>query len=188
MNSAEEYRAARIAVHSPVLLPVQIDGGRVSLKHVKVGPSGVTYLLTARAGAITVLVPSTYDGGLFQPQTAAVPAALVEMDHPGPADGSGDAGAERTGHARGHERKRRLTVTQVGMDSITGVRMDNGKVLTAIIGSSTVAKDGCGERIPMATLLSGLQAGEEVRVKGSTDNERGLLVARQVKLRTADTK
>lgn len=184
LQSAEEYRAARILIQSPVLLPVQIDGGRVSLKHVNAGPGGASYLLTARPAAITVLVPSTYGGSLFQHSPAVNSPHVGGLKHVA-TDHESDEQALRVGtdrfECRASEKRRRLRVMSVGVDTITGVVVDSGHALTVLVGPATVAKDGLGERLPPATFLSGLREGDLLRVKGRLDAKRGLLFARRLK-------
>ncbi len=179
-ESAEVYRAARIAVQSPVVLPVQIDGGKVSMKNVVAGSEGVRYLLSSRPAALTVLVPSTYDGGLFQQIPAVNPADFGEMKHPGPADGEdtvdGDAGSDAA------EERYRLRVTSVGVDTITGIDMKSDRSLTAVVGPKTRTRDADGKRLPVATFLSSIQDGDLVRIKGVLDGDRGLIRARRLKL------
>ncbi len=185
-ESAEAYRAGRILIQSPVVLPVQVDGGSVSMKNVKPGASGVTYLLSSRPAAVTVLVPSTYDGGLFQQVPAVNTAGFGEMKHPGPADddaaGSGDAGS------KAGEKQYRLRVTSVGMDTITGIDAGTEQALSAVVGPKTRAKNADGDRVPVATFLSSVREGDILRVKGVKDADRGLILVRRIKATRADGK
>lgn len=62
--SSEVYRAASISVHAASPLPVQIDGSDLEQKDDEGGP--VEYRFTVNAAALTVILPLTYDGEIFQ--------------------------------------------------------------------------------------------------------------------------
>ncbi|MHB8577114.1 MAG: diacylglycerol/lipid kinase family protein [Dehalococcoidia bacterium] len=187
-TSTESYRAARIVVQAPVVLPLQVDGGSASMKHVMPEADGVTYEFTTSPGAIAVLVPATYDGDLFQPDAVAY---APRFNRPRHLSAAGDACDDRaiTDHSATHhaggapkEQRRRLRVTSVGVDSIAGVRLKNGHTLTVHAGAHTVATDAAGKRQPLDAFLSGLREGDIVRAKGANDPERDVFVARRLKL------
>jgi diacylglycerol kinase (ATP) len=61
--SAELYRAAHVVVHAENPLPLQLDGSAIQQK----GDVGqTTYTFSVAPHALTVLVPRTYDGELFE--------------------------------------------------------------------------------------------------------------------------
>jgi len=61
--STELYRAARVIVHAPAPLPLQLDGSAI---HQKVNEGEITYTFSTVPRGLTVLVPRTYDGELFE--------------------------------------------------------------------------------------------------------------------------
>lgn len=158
-------------MQTPQVMPLQLDGGRVKQQHVVPAADGVTYLFSVRPGAVTVLVPRTYGGALFQQQAA------------------GDASRGRVrgegGHAGKHggEHRCRLQVTSVGVETITGVRVADGCPLIVQLSAETTARDADGSRQPLADFLAGLARGYLLRVKGALESERGILLARRLKRR-----
>jgi YegS/Rv2252/BmrU family lipid kinase len=61
--SAELYRAARVVVDTPSVLPLQIDG---SVVHQKGIDESVRYVFSVMPHGLTVLVPRTYDGAILE--------------------------------------------------------------------------------------------------------------------------
>lgn len=74
--SAEAYRAERITVCAPGVLPLQLDGGAVPQSENGVTDEGVEYDFRVVPGGLNVLVPSTYDGELLRD------GALRAAEHP----------------------------------------------------------------------------------------------------------
>lgn len=203
-GSAETYRAAEVVVRAPHALPLQIDGGMSDLN--KKLPSGeVEYTFSLIAQGVTMLVPRTYDGTLFQPGRpqallAAPPLRPVPVDGAGPAAHSGN-GHHAPRHAPAHSaheaatkdrhadpsnspsdapKGKRLRVLAVGIDTFTAVRLKNGQVVTVKISPRTLVDDAGGEPRSLWGALSTLAEGDIVRVRGSKDAEhpRTLLAAR----------
>ncbi|GAC1445454.1 MAG: diacylglycerol kinase family lipid kinase [Chloroflexota bacterium] len=61
--SAEMYRAAHVTVDAPASLPLQLDGSAIDQKE---HAGDVRYVFSVVPRGITVLVPRTYDGALFE--------------------------------------------------------------------------------------------------------------------------
>lgn len=62
-TSAEFYRAARVTVHAPTPVPLQVDGSVVDLKD-REGETCYQFSVVPRG--LVVLVPRTYDGAIFE--------------------------------------------------------------------------------------------------------------------------
>lgn len=62
-RSAELYRAAEVRIRAPHPLPLQIDGSGIDPPR---GAGETRYDISVLHRALTVLVPRTYDGALFQ--------------------------------------------------------------------------------------------------------------------------
>ena len=75
MATAEVYRAASIVVRSPIVFPLETDGGVIDLDEDDRTPDGVVYTFRPMAQGISVLVPRTYQGNLFEPATLSQPAS-----------------------------------------------------------------------------------------------------------------
>ncbi|HEV8193181.1 MAG TPA: diacylglycerol kinase family protein, partial [Ktedonobacterales bacterium] len=67
MASSETYRAASVSIYSPLVLPLQVDGGKIHLEHDELTADGVVYTVSLVTQGATVLVPQTYEGTLFAP-------------------------------------------------------------------------------------------------------------------------
>lgn len=172
--SAELYRAASITVSAPVVLPLQVDGGAERISE-KPEADGVTYRFTVASQALTVLTPRLYDGALFQMGPADESPLALALPAPR------DEGAEReTGHHK--ERRRLVRVVDSGVDTITVVRPDDGKVRTLVIGPQTVTEDAEGTSQPIAVFLANLREGDLLRLKGKKDAGHRRITARKVRL------
>src|SRR6185437_14839087 len=77
--AAEIYRAANIVVRSPVLFPIETDGGVIDLDDSDLTPDGVIYTFRSMAQGVSVLVPRTYQGDLFEPATLETRAPLAPV-------------------------------------------------------------------------------------------------------------
>jgi YegS/Rv2252/BmrU family lipid kinase len=162
--SAETYRVAHLAIEAPGPLPLQLDGGVVHQKDVEPDATGVNYTFSILAGALTVLVPRTYDGALFSNGSANTePAAQA---------------------AKGG--KRLLRVVAVGADAITAARLKDGRVVTIVREPETVSRDAAGTRQPWPTFLSALTDGDLVRVKGKYQKRKGRIRARRIRVQARD--
>jgi len=63
---SESYRAATVTIHTPVVLPLQLDGGAVKQKPGEATSEGTVYRFSLLPQAVTMLMPRTYDGELFE--------------------------------------------------------------------------------------------------------------------------
>jgi hypothetical protein len=174
-HSAEVYRAGRLTVHSPVAIPLQVDGGVVKSKGgASHGP--VTYTFSVVSQGLTVLVPATYDGDLFQKRPIELSAASPSLNGNSPGAGNGPTGKK----ARG--KKRRMAVVAVGPDTITAARAKDGCVMTLLLKPGTKMRDAHGRKMKTRAFLSALREGDLLKVKGPADKERGTIEARRIKL------
>ena len=188
---AQYYRAAHIKLISPVTLPLQVDGGSVALKDEEPTAEGTVYEFTMRARAVTMLVPRAYNGALFQP-------ALLASVSPGPAlrpvpagadghngkdakhgkepkDGKEPKGGKEPKNGKGGERDKhwRVTVLEVGIETLTAARVKNGRVMRFQIDSGTTFDDGSGKSRPLLNELSLITAGDALRVEGHKQDGGG---------------
>ena len=197
---AQYYRASHISLRLPYILPLQVDGGTVNLKHEEPTAEGVRYDFSLLARAVTMLIPKTYDGALFQP-------ALLSNIAPGPAlqpvptdgvesasgesrskKGKGSAKGKHHGHKKGHDsdldkdhdKRWRVTALEVGVDSLTAARVKNGRVLHIKVDSATTFDDGTGVGRPLLSALSLVTTGEELRVTGHKTGENHTILAHHI--------
>ncbi len=168
--TAETYRVGRATIQAPTPLPLQTDGGVVDLADLEPADDGVTYAFTVQPRSLTVLVPRTYNGTLFQPATSS-PGALHLVGSP-----------SATGKRRGKGRKARwLRVVAVGVDAITAAA-DNDRVVTVVRGRKTVTQDAARTVQPWGAFLNRLVPGDLIRVKGKLHQGPGRITARRVRL------
>jgi YegS/Rv2252/BmrU family lipid kinase len=161
--TAETYRVARLAIEAPGPLPLQLDGGVVHQDDAEESVTGTTYTFSVLAGALTVLVPRTYDGALFS------------------------SGANGAAHAEQMQKSKKglLRVVSVGADAITAARLKDGRVVTVVREPETVSRDEAGAKQPWPTFLSGLTEGDLVRVKGKYQKRKGRMHARRIRVKAA---
>lgn len=191
--SAEYYRAASVTIRAPHPMPLQVDGGAVSLKKEEETDKGVTIAFTSITQGISVLMPRTYDGELFHPDYAhdgriflpAQPSAgqLARTHH----NGNGQHEATDTlsaGDTSKPSKKERqsMRVLTVGVDCLTAARLKDGRVVTIQVQPDTTLKNGTGGKKLLWGMLSSLAAGDILRVKGRKDRKHGTIVARRVRL------
>jgi len=179
LRSAEVYRAGRVTVQAPADMRLQLDGGTVKSKR-GVAPGETTYTFSTIAHGLTVLVPATYHGDLFQKSPVVIAATEAP---PGSAGNNQQAGkGPETRAPKG--RKARLQVVAVGTDSITAVRKVDNRVVLISVEPDTVLKDAAGHKIDRAAFLSGLSVGSKLHVKKSKDSRwrDGSVKARRIKL------
>lgn len=197
--SAETYRAATITVRSPVVLPLELDGGVVKLDKEEPTPDGVVYRFSLIAQGVSMLVPRTYDGELFRPERLADVSVLTPLEPISP-NGKHTSGAARDTGDRGDrgdlgatsakQGKRKtwcLRVVSVGANSLTGARLKNGRLVHVIVSPATTLKAPDGTKRPLWGSLSTLTEGDLIEVKGRRDGARDKLLAQRVALRQART-
>lgn len=183
-TSAEYYRASSITVRAPMALPLEIDGGSVSLKKMQPTTEGVVYAFTLVAQGITMLLPRTYDNQLFQsaPQLDALPRRIFALHAESAPQMNGDgAHAEKQGKAaRKREHGRLMKVVAVGPATLTAASVRTGRVSTVLLQSSSRIRQGDGSRLTWEEALPNITEGDLVRVKGKRDRERGSIAAKRI--------
>lgn len=208
-DSAQLYRAASITVRCPIVLPLEVDGGSIHLGDDDLTAEGVAYTFSLTAQGVSVLVPRSYDGGLFQPRRLADTLAGIPMRHVAMplldrtanrenGHKGNKADKSRIGHQvdrgdNGHPgdngrdaaktKSWNLKVLVVGADSLTTARMKDGRVVQVAIDLDTVLRDSAGATRPLWGNLASLVAGDLVRVKGVKDTTRSVFRAQRVALK-----
>jgi YegS/Rv2252/BmrU family lipid kinase len=178
--SAETYRAAAITVRSPVVLPLELDGGVVKLDREEPTADGMTYDFAVISQGVSMLVPRTYDGELFQPERLTDSSVLVPLEPIEPKGKHENGNSNGAGH--GAEKKWRLRVVSVGADTITGARLKNGRVVKVQVKPATTLKGGGAPKRQLWGALSALSPGDVIAVKGQVDGNTDTVVARKVAL------
>lgn len=193
LASAQLYRAAQVTLRCPLVLPLEVDGGSIHLSDDDLTSEGVAYTFSLTAQGVSVLVPRSYDGGLFQPSRLADTLAGISMRPVlAPAHASHDA-SHANGHKGNHGRHEgddaktktwKMRVLVVGADSLTAARLKDGRVVRVVIDPHTVLRDQAGKDRPLWGDLASLVEGDLVRVTGAKAAERGVVRARRVWLKS----
>ncbi len=180
--SAEFYRASSITIHAPSPIAVEVDGGSMPVPNHESSSGGSVYHFSVLAQGMTMLLPRTYSGPLFQrdPLGDAIlrtPAFPNDSAHHERSNGHGEA------HDRDNDRadRRLMKIIAVGADDLTAMRVHDGHVITVALDAHTTIADGDGERIPISRALATLTEGDMVRIKGKRDHGRGIVWARRIK-------
>lgn len=187
--SAEYYRASSITVRTPKPMPMEVDGGSVSMKKMKPTKEGVVYAFTLVAQGITVLLPRTYDNQLFQsaPQVDALPRRIYAMQ--GQATDEADNHNGHNGHHKRSGEKeakvkkehgRLMKVIAVGPASVTAASARSGRVSTVLVQSTSRIERPDGASLTWEEALPQLTEGDLIRVKGKRDRERNTIAAKRV--------
>lgn len=188
-TSAQTYRAANITLTAPVVLPLQVDGGSVDLDEKDdLTAEGVVYRFTLLAQSASVLIPRTYCGELFRPSQAS--NRLMDMPLRPVAAGNGhdhDGQNGDSGNGRGKEKRWHVEVTEVGPDTITAVKVKNGRAVRLVVDTGTMLADPSGDEAPLWGALSAITAGDMLEARGHKGDEPGTLIARRVEIADADT-
>ncbi len=199
LTSAEYYRASSITVRASSALPLEIDGGSVSMKKMQPTKEGVVYAFTLVAQGITMLLPRTYDNQLFQsaPQIDALPRRIFALDGQaraaephadGHADGHNDAGKQSKASKQGKAAKARkphgrlMKVIAVGPANLTAASVRNGRVSTVLLQSGSKIARSDGARLSWEEALAQMTEGDLIRVKGKRDHTRNTIPASRVTL------
>ncbi|HET8909692.1 MAG TPA: diacylglycerol kinase family protein [Ktedonobacterales bacterium] len=184
-RSSEVYRAASIVVRSPIVLSLETDGGVIDLDDDDLTPDGVIYTFRPVAQGISVLVPRTYLGDLFEPATLGTRAPLAPLKPVRNQQALDKGVGGRTGadlRKRAKWFKQRYQIITVGGDTITAAREKDGKVVKVVVTPDTTLKElGDGKEKPLWGGLTALSAEDIVRVKGVKDGTKGTIVAYRVK-------
>lgn len=178
--TAEVYRAPAVTIYSPSILPLQADGGTIDLDDDDITEDGVIYAFSTVAQGVSMLVPRSYDGQLFQPGSvwdgAERPALRPVSSNGLPKSKDAIKGAPEKAA------KNAMKITAIGVDGFSAVRLRDGRTLTITITPETLLCDGDGNTSPLHDSLSQLAEGDVVRVKGKKDKHKRRLLARRVKV------
>lgn len=182
--TTEIYRAASIVIRSPVVFPLETDGGTIDLDDDDRTPDGVVYTFQPIAQGISVLVPRTYPGDLFEPATLWTRTPLAPLKPVAPekvleASDSSRAVARLRKRAKWYAQ--RYQVITVGGDTITAAREKDGKVVKIQVTPETQLQAPDGEKHPLWGGLTALSAEDIVRVKGTKGAAKGTLIAYRVR-------
>ena len=183
--SAEYYRASSITVRAPTAMPMEIDGGSVSLKKMQPTKEGVVYAFTLVAQGITMLLPRTYDNQLFQsaPQVDALPQRIFAMQgQAAQANGNG-AHVGKRGKAKKEQKAehgRLMKVIAVGPVMLTAASARSGRVSTVLLQSGSHIQRADGSPLTWEEAVSLVTEGDLVRVKGKRDHERNTISAKRI--------
>ncbi|HEX6541464.1 MAG TPA: diacylglycerol kinase family protein [Ktedonobacterales bacterium] len=183
--TAEVYRAATIVVRSPVVFPLETDGGVIDLDKDDLTPDGVVYTFRPVAQGISVLVPRTYPGDLFEPATLwtrTPPAPLKPVtSQPIIEKSAGRQAGERL-RKQAKWLGQRYRIITVGGDTFTVAREKDGKVVKVIVTPDTTLKEQeGGKKRRLWGGLTALSAEDIVRIKGVKGTEKSSLVAYRVR-------
>lgn len=182
--SAESYRVSALTIHASAVMPLQVDGGAVHHKDIQPTANGIAYTLTIAPQSLTVLVPRTYNGALFQ--RGPLPAPLTRLALAPPADGEQRRHGRGVPHS-GKDQRKAMRVIATGVDTITAARVDSGRVVTILIDRDTTFEDATGDERSPRRLFSHLAQGDLMRVKGTKDRDRGTIQARHIRVLTPPT-
>lgn len=194
---AQFYRAARVSLKLPYTLALQVDGGSVSLKREEPTAEGVLYDFSLLARGVTMLVPKTYDGALFQPVLQSSLAPGPALTPVGGANGTSGSSSKQGSNSKnnkhngrkkdhdkaddkGHEKRWRVTALEVGVDSLTAARVKNGRVFHIKVVPETTYDDGTGMARPLLSALSLVTTGEQLRVTGHKNGKNHIIVASHI--------
>lgn len=183
--TTEVYRAASIVVRSPVVFPLETDGGVIDLDEDDLTPDGVIYTFRPMAQGVSVLVPRTYQGDLFEPATLWTRTPLAPLKPVAHADTleSGDSvHLDARLRKRAKWFKQRYQVISVGGDTFTAAREKDGKVVKVVVTPETTLKEMAGgKKRPLWGGLTALSAEDIVRIKGIRGTAKGSMIAWRVR-------
>lgn len=183
--TTEIYRAASIVVRSPIVFPLETDGGVIDLDEDDRTPDGVVYTFRPMAQGISVLVPRTYQGDLFEPATLWTRTPLASLKPVTSQKALEDGDSSRMGEQLRRRSKwftQRYQIITVGGDTFTAAREKDGKVVKVVVTPETTLKELDGEKKrPLWGGLTALSAEDIVRIKGVKGDTKGSIVAYRVK-------
>jgi hypothetical protein len=184
--SAEMYRAAKMTVRASSVMPLQVDGGHVQVTDDDVTADGIVFTFSLVTQGISVLVPRTYDGALFQPRRLA---GMFPGDYSRPLAVSSavpNAGHHVSNSHKGNARRKhhlktwRLRVLAAGIDTITARRLKNDKEVHVVIRADTTVAGGRDTDLPASDWLATLIQGDIIEVEGKKD-DNGRFIARRMR-------
>lgn len=176
--SAESYRAATITIRVPTALPLQLDGGSVKLDDEKLSDEGMVYSFSLVAQGAQVLVPSTYDGELFQ--HSPLEQGLIRSPVRQSSGATKHGKAKRNDDSGDKRQRKQVRVVAVGANTITAERLRSGRVVTVEVGATTVVEEADGSERQAPDALANLAAGDLLRVKGKANGDRDRIVATRI--------
>lgn len=183
--AAEIYRAANIVVRSPVLFPLETDGGVIDLDDSDLTADGVIYTFRSMAQGVSVLVPRTYQGDLFEPATLETRAPLAPLKPTAHQKALASSNASRQIEQLRKEAKwfhQRYQVLSIGGDTFTAAREKDGRVVKVVITPETTLKAGAeSEYRPLWGQLTALSVEDIVRIKGVKGSVKRSIIAYRVK-------
>jgi hypothetical protein len=182
-------------VRTAAPMPLEIDGGSVSMKKMKPTKEGVVYAFSLVAQGITVLLPRTYDNQLFHsaPQVDALPHRIYAMHEQTADDAQGDDhhnGRHNGRHKQGADAQvkakkeygRLMKVIAVGPATLTAASARSGRVSTVLLQSASRIERPDGVSLTWEDALPQITEGDLIRVKGKRDRERNTIAAKRVLL------
>ena len=182
--AAEIYRAANIVVHSPVVFPLETDGGVIDLDENDLTPDGVVYTFSPMAQGVSVLVPRTYEGDLFEPAMLWTRAPLTPLKptaHQKALETISSTGSSERQRKEAKWFHQRYQVISIGGDTFTAAREKDGQVVKVVITPETTLKArGKGKKQPLWGQLTALSAEDIVRVKGVKGSTKRSIIASRV--------
>lgn len=183
--TSEVYRAASIVIRSPIVFPLETDGGVIDLDEDDLTPQGVVYTFRPMAQGVSMLVPRTYQGDLFEPASLWTRTPLAPLK---PVTRQRVIEASESIQTGKRLRKRAVWFTQryqvitVGGDTFTAAREKDGKVVKVQVTPDTSLKEfEGGTKRPLWGGLTALNAEDIVRIKGVKGSTKGSIVAYRVK-------
>jgi diacylglycerol kinase (ATP) len=182
--TAEIYRAASIVVRSPVVFPLETDGGVIDLDDDDLTPDGVVYTFRPVAQGVSALVPRTYPGDLFEPATIWTRTPLAPLKPVAHEKALETSDRSQTGNRLRKRAKwfsQRYQVISVGGDTFTAAREKDGTVVRVTVRPETKLRELDGEKRPLWGGLSALSATDIVRIKGVKGAAKGSLIAYRVR-------
>jgi YegS/Rv2252/BmrU family lipid kinase len=186
LDSTQEHRAAAVTIHSRVILPLEVDGGVIHLTNDELTADGVVYAFSLTAQGVSVLVPRTYNGDLFEPRRfsetlADIPLQPVVIPVPQQSETMNGHNGHHT--IEGEKRKTwKMRIISIGVDSLTAAQVKNGHVVQVEVPSDTVLADANREDRTLWGELSTLTEGDLVEITGVKDAEQKVLRAQRVAL------
>jgi YegS/Rv2252/BmrU family lipid kinase len=185
--SAEYYRASSVTVRASMPMPLEVDGGSISLDKAKQTTEGVVYHFSLVAQGITVLLPRAYDNTLFQgaPQLDALPrrafaltSASTDIQNGRHRASSGRSDKKTKPSKQGHLMK----VIATGPATLTVATARKGRVYTVTIETDAKITRPDGASLTWQEALPQVVVGDLIRVKGPRDRERSTISAKRLEL------
>lgn len=184
--SAEYYRASSVTVRAPMPMPLEVDGGSISLDKAKQTTDGVVYHFSLVAQGITMLLPRAYDNSLFQgaPQLDALPRRVFALPSPHMDDQNGHhrASSGRSGKKKQGKQGHLMKIIATGPATLTVATARKGRVYTVTIESNAKITQTNGAPLTWQEALPQIVVGDLVRVKGPRDRERSTISAKRLEL------